>query len=92
MVTINFNVSGNFAEMNAKLNNIMATLEQFKEQFDRMNAGLTNIKTDLDGLKNQIASLGLASSVEDELLESITAIADRVDGIAGETEDAPVEG
>lgn len=91
MITINFNVSGDFLDIHQKLDRIMATEQEFNEKLDIITDALENVKSDLDGLKAEIGTLGLSAAVEARMFARVSAIADRVSVIAGETPDVEPE-
>lgn len=73
-----------------KINNIMATLQDYKNEFARINTATTNIADDIRRLIEKIAAGGMTDAEEAEALTELRAIADQVEAIASTTPEDPV--
>lgn len=78
-----------------KLNQIMATLVEFKAAFAEINEATTNIAADILRLTEQIGSGGLTAAEETEALNELKAAAEALKAVAATTPDGtptpPVE-
>jgi hypothetical protein len=80
------NISNHF-----KIKIIMGTIEQFQAQLSRIDAATSGIADELLRLKDQITNAGgLSPEVEAQVLNDLTAAADRLEGI-GKPEEEDVE-
>lgn len=61
---------------------IMATFEQFQEQFSKQNEAIENIVGDIEEIKAQIANSGLTAEQEDVLFASLSGVTTKIEALA----------
>jgi hypothetical protein len=65
----------------SKIKKIMGTIEQFQAQLSRIDAATSGIADELRRLKDQITNAGMPPEIELQVLNDLTAAADRLEGI-----------
>lgn len=69
---------------NNKLNKVMATIEQIREQIAQQNEAIANIAADIQRLAE-------GAGIPDEVLAEITAQTDKLKSLAAQTPEPPDE-
>jgi len=86
-----------FIEINFNSNRkLMAVMEQFQTVLLSMNENLTNVLEDIIYIKERLENAlnedgGLSAEDEEEVLDGLQAVADRIAGLAAATEDRPID-
>lgn len=73
--------------INSKLDEIMATQEQFDQVLSRIDEATNNIADDLRSLKDVIEGSGLPAAIEDQVLAKLEAAAQKLEEVASSTPD-----
>lgn len=75
-----------------KLNNIMASQEEFESVLARIDTATNDIAEDIRNLKGQIEGQGLPRDVENRVLDSLNATAEKLEGIGSSVENPVPDG
>lgn len=93
MALINIHISGDYAELEKKLNkiisfnkHIMATLEAFETALSRIDTATTNIAEQLRELKEQVTNAGLSAEVEAQVLSRLETAATQLEAVGASVE------
>lgn len=91
MAIFEFHIHGDNAETQRKLNQIMATLEQFEAALARIDTATSTIATKITDLQEEIRGAGLPESVEQSVLTRLGTIATTLEGLAKDPENPTPE-
>ena len=78
-------------EQAAKIESIMATLQDFKDLLTRVDAATTNIAEDLKRLAAQVEAGGLSEKDEFEISEALKLAAEKLEAVAAVNPEPVVE-